>query len=86
MLKKGKKSSFEPLYNLSEKELKVLKEYIEQALNKKWIYHSTSSVEAPILFVLKQDGFLWLCVNYWALNNITIKNRHLLPLINEMLM
>ena len=28
----------------------------------------------------------WIFSNYWALNNITIKNRHLLPLINETLM
>ena len=35
MLEKSKESSFEPLYNLSKKELKVLKEYIKQTLNKK---------------------------------------------------
>ena len=34
VLEKGKKPSFGPLYNLSEKELKVLREYIEQTLNK----------------------------------------------------
>ena len=58
MLEKGKEPSFEPLYNLSEKELKVLKEYIKQALNKEWICHLISSTEAFILFVLKQDESL----------------------------
>ena len=35
VFKKSKKPSFEPLYNFSEKELKMLKGYIKQALNKK---------------------------------------------------
>ena len=85
VLEESKEPSFEPLYNLSEKELKVLRGYIEQTLNKGWIHHSISLIEVPILFVLKQNESLWLCVNYWALNNITIKNRHLLPLINKTL-
>ena len=35
MLKENKEFLFRLLYNLSEKELKVLREYIEQALNKR---------------------------------------------------
>ena len=61
MLKEGKEPPFGPLYNLSEKELKVLREYIKQALSKGWIHHSTSPAGAPILFVPKQDGSLQLC-------------------------
>ena len=33
----------------------------------------------------KKDGGLRLCVNYRGLNAVTIKNRHLLPLITETL-
>jgi hypothetical protein len=39
----------------------------------------------PILFVLKKDGSLRLCVDYRGLNAITKKNRYLLPLISETL-
>lgn len=42
-------------------------------------------MRAPILFVPKKDGSLRLCVDYKGLNEITIKNRHLLPLISETL-
>ena len=38
-----------------------------------------------ILFDHKSDGFLRLCVDYQGLNNFTIKNRYLLPLIRESL-
>jgi len=37
-----------------------------------------------ILFVSKKNGKLQLCVNYCQLNNITIKNCYLLPLISEL--
>ena len=37
-----------------------------------------------IFFVLKKDETLRLCVDYRKLNNIIIKNRHLLSNINEL--
>ena len=37
------------------------------------------------MFVKKKDGKLRLCVDYRALNEITKKDRHSLPLINEAL-
>jgi hypothetical protein len=54
-------------------------------LRKKWIWPSTSLTGAPILFILKKDRGLRLCINYRGLNKITIKNRHPLPLIDEIL-
>ena len=38
-----------------------------------------------MLFDKKPDGSLRLCVNYQGLNNLTIKNQYLLPLINKSL-
>ena len=76
---------FGPLYNLSEPQLKALRDYIEDALKKGWIRHSVSPAGAPILFVPKKDGGLRLCVDYRGLNKVTIKNRHPLPLIDETL-
>ena len=74
-----------PLYNLSTKELEVLRTYLDDALAKGWIQHSTSPAGAPILFVPKKDGGLRLCVDYRGLNRVTVKNRHPLPLISETL-
>jgi hypothetical protein len=44
-----------------------------------------SPAGAPIHFVKKKDSTLHLCGNYWWLNEITIKDRTLLPLIGEAL-
>ena len=37
------------------------------------------------MFVKKKDGKLRLCIDYRALNEMTKKDRHPLPLINEAL-
>jgi len=82
---KREDSSHRPLYNLSDKKLQVLQNYLNDALVKGWIQHFVSSAEASVLFTSKKDGSLWLCVDYCELNCITVKNRHSLPLISETL-
>ena len=76
---------FGPLYNLLNIELVELRHYLDDALAKGWIQHSTSPTRAPILFVPKKDGGLCLCVDYRGLNKVTVKNRHPLPLISKTL-
>ena len=70
---------------MSEKELKVLREYLRDALVKGWIRESSSPAGVLILFAPKKDGELRLCVDYRGLNKITKKNRYPLPLIGEIL-
>ena len=74
-----------PIYNLLRTELTELRRYLDDALGKKWIRHSVSPAGVPILFIPKKDRGLRLCVDYRGLNTVTIKNRHLLPLITETL-
>ena len=76
---------YSPIYPLSTPELHVLREYLHDNLVKGFIQHSTSSAGAPILFVKKKDGSLWLCVDYRGLNLLTKKNWYPLPLIGEVL-
>jgi hypothetical protein len=40
---------------------------------------------APVLFQKKADGSLRMCVDYRALNKVTIKNKYLVPLIQDLL-
>ena len=63
-LKPGSTAPFDPLYNLSEYELSVLKDYIEKNLKSGFIAQSKSSAGALILFIKKKDGTLCLCVDY----------------------
>ena len=46
---------------------------------------SSSSWGAPVLFVKKKDGTWHMCMDYQALNEITVKNGYPLPKIQECL-
>ena len=77
--------SAQPIYHLTPEELNVLRKYIDENLIKRFLRPSHSPCGAPVLFVKKPDGSLRLCVDYRALNKLTIKNRYPLPLIGELL-
>jgi Reverse transcriptase (RNA-dependent DNA polymerase)/RNase H-like domain found in reverse transcriptase len=81
----GGEPPYGPIYNLSEQELKVLCEYLRDAIERGWIRESNSPAGAPILFTPKKGGKLHLCIDYRGLNRITRKNRYPLPLISEIL-
>ncbi|KJZ69153.1 hypothetical protein HIM_11454 [Hirsutella minnesotensis 3608] len=74
-----------PLYSMSEDELLVLRKFLQENLDKGFIRASTSPAASPVLFAKKPGGGLRFCVDYRALNAITIKNRYPLPLIQETL-
>ena len=84
-LEEGKQPPFGPIYSLGPVELETLKTYIKTNLANGFIRPFKSPAGAPILFDRKPDGSLRLCVDYWGLNNITIKNRYPLPLIGKAL-
>ncbi|KAF4482546.1 Transposon Tf2-9 polyprotein [Colletotrichum fructicola Nara gc5] len=83
-LKKGKEPRFNKIYGLNQTEMEALDKYLEENLKKGYIRPSTSPAGSPILFVPKKNGKLRLCVDYRMLNEMTIKNRYPLPLIDEM--
>jgi len=74
---------YRPIYPLTEKESTTFKEYIDEKLAKGFIRKTKSP--APVFFVLKKNGELRLVVDYRHLNDITIRDFYLLPLINDML-
>lgn len=68
---------------MSRKKLIVLKEDVQDNLEKAWIRASSTPAGSPVMFVTKDDGSLRLCVDYRGLDAINIKNRYPLPLIRE---
>ena len=70
---------------MSRDELAVLKKSQEDNLSKGYIQASSSLSAALVLFVKKPGGGLWFCVDYYGLNDLTIKNKYPLPLIWETL-
>jgi len=79
------KLSYESLYSLFEKKFNILQNYLLKNLTLSRIRESIFFVEASMLFVLKSDKSLRLCVDYRDLNAITLKNRHSLSLIKKTL-
>jgi hypothetical protein len=73
------------LYRLSILEANEVKKQLQQLLEKGVIQSSTSPCGSPIIIVPKKDGTWIMCINYRALNNITLKNRYPLPMINDLL-
>ena len=81
----GKEPPWGPIYALSEKELEVLRTYLDDMLRSGKIRPSKSSAGASILLFLKKEGQgLHLCVDYRGLKKVTIFNRYPLPLMNEL--
>jgi hypothetical protein len=72
-------------YRMSPVELRELKSQLEDLLRKHFIRPSVSPWGAPVLLVKKKDGTMRLCIDYRQLNKVTIKNKHPLPRIDDLL-
>ena len=57
---------------------------MQELLEKGFIRPSVSSWGAPVLFVKRKDGTLRLCIDYRQLNKLTVKNKYLLPRIDDL--
>jgi hypothetical protein len=71
-------------YRMDIKVLIELKKQIEELLEKGFICPSSSPWGAPVLFMNKKDGSRRMCVDYRSLNEVTIKNKYLLPRIEDL--
>jgi hypothetical protein len=63
-------------YRMSTPELKELQLQLEELLKKGYISPSMSPWGDPVLFVKKKDGMLRLCIDFWQLNKVTVKNKY----------
>ena len=84
-LEKEKQLLFGPIYSLGPIELEIWKTYIKTNLANNFIRLFKYPVKLPILFDQKPNKSLCLCIDYWDLNNVTMKNQYLLLLIDELL-
>ncbi|MBW0490821.1 hypothetical protein O181_030536 [Austropuccinia psidii MF-1] len=73
------------IYSLSKHELEKLWSYISKNEEKSFIRTSSSSTQAPVLFVKKKDGGLCLCFDFCKLNSVTRKNSYPVPPMNKLL-
>ncbi|MBW0562183.1 hypothetical protein O181_101898 [Austropuccinia psidii MF-1] len=73
------------IYSLSNQESDTLRAYISDNVGKGFIWPSSSSTGAPVLFFKNKDGGLHLCVDYRELNAVTRKKKYHVPPINQLL-
>jgi len=81
----GAKPTFRKNFRFSPIELQELRKQVTDFLAKGIITPSNSPFGAPVLFVPKPNGGLRFCLDYRALNAITIKSRYQLPRIDDLL-
>nr|ABA98544.1 retrotransposon protein, putative, Ty3-gypsy subclass [Oryza sativa Japonica Group] len=71
-------------YRMVANELAEVKKQVDEQLQKGYIRPSTSPWGAPVIFVQKKDKTKRMCVDYRALNEVTIKNKYPLPRIDDL--
>ena len=79
VLRKGK------MYPLLREEREEVRKFIREQLRKEYIQLSKSLQMVPVFFVGKKDGKKRMVQDYRYLNEWTIKNNYLLPLISDVL-
>ncbi|GJZ32332.1 putative reverse transcriptase domain-containing protein [Tanacetum coccineum] len=71
-------------YRLAPLEMHKLSDQLQELADRGFIRSSTLPWGAPVLFVKKKDRSFRMCIDYWELNKLTIKNRYLLPKIDDL--
>ncbi|KAJ7943087.1 Retrotransposon protein, putative, Ty3-gypsy subclass [Quillaja saponaria] len=71
-------------YRMAPPELAELRKQLNELLESGFIRPSKAPFGAPVLFQKKQDGSLRMCVDYRALNKITVRNSYPIPLIADL--
>lgn len=68
---------------MSQPELAELRKQLKELLDAGLLQPAKSPYGAPVLLKKKQDGSLRMCVDYRALNKVTIRNNYPIPLVAD---
>ncbi|MCO5553339.1 hypothetical protein L7F22_006860 [Adiantum nelumboides] len=73
-----------PPYRVSQAQQEEIMRQVNELVEKGMVRPSSSLFCSPVLLVHKKDGTYRMCVDYRALNRTTIKNRFLVPRIEDL--
>jgi len=83
------KETFKPqngrIYSLFKNEREEVQNFMEDQLRKGYIRPSKSPQISSVFFVGKKDGSKRIVMDYHNLNDQTVKNNYLLPLITDLI-
>jgi len=83
------KETFQPqkgrIYPLSKNEREEVQNFVKDQLRKEYIRLSKSPQMSPVFFVSKKDRSKQMVMDYHNLNDQTVKNNYLLPLITDLI-
>ena len=74
-----------PAYRSNPQETKEIERQVSELLRKGWVRDSMSLCAAPVILVPKKNGSWRMCSDCRAINNITIKYRHPIPRLDDLL-
>ena len=67
------------VYPLSQEATDAMETYVSESLRQGYIRSSTSPASSSFFFVKKKEEVLRLCIDYWDLNQITVRYSYPLP-------
>jgi len=84
-LRDGRESVNLRPYRYSGLQKDTLEKMVKEMLTAKIIRTNNSPFASPVILVKKKDSTWSLCVDYRALNKLTIKDKYPIPMIEELL-
>jgi hypothetical protein len=78
-LEPGARAPAQAPYRMAPALLAELRKQLDELLEAGYLQPSKAPYGAPVLFQKKQDGSMRMCVDYRALNKVTVKNKYPIP-------